>query len=97
MGQPWFRDFPRKAEFPLFPPGQSAMDGTTTTPKPRQDPMFKTAILVAVLSTTLAGCMANDAQRALIGAAGGAVVADVTGNDMATGALIGGGIGLIAH
>ena len=57
--------------------------------------MFKTALLVAILSTTLAGCMANDGQRALVGAAAGAVVADATGNDMATGALIGGGLGLV--
>lgn len=57
--------------------------------------MFKTTVFVALLSTTLAGCAANDAQRALVGAAAGAVVADATGNDMATGALIGGGLGLV--
>ena len=57
--------------------------------------MFKTALLVAILSTTLAGCMANDAQRVLIGAAAGAVAADVTGNDPLLGAGAGAVAGLI--
>jgi osmotically inducible lipoprotein OsmB len=57
--------------------------------------MFKTAFIVALLSTTLAGCMANDTQRALVGAAAGAVVADATGNDALTGAALGAGAGLI--
>ena len=54
--------------------------------------MFKTVILVAILSTTLAGCMANDGQRALIGMAAGAVAADATGNDP----LLGAGAGAVA-
>lgn len=54
--------------------------------------MFKTVILVAILSTTLAGCMANDGQRALIGGIGGAVLADATGNDP----LLGAGTGAVA-
>ena len=71
------------------------MDGATYTTQKRQNQMFKTAILVALLSTTMAGCMANDAQRVLIGATAGAVVADATGNNMATGAVIGGIGGLV--
>lgn len=54
--------------------------------------MFKTVVLVAVLSTALTACMANDAQRALIGAGVGAVAADATGNDM----LMGAGAGAVA-
>ncbi len=54
--------------------------------------MFKTVALVAVLSTILSGCMANDAQRAIIGAGVGAVAADVTGNDP----LVGAGAGAVA-
>lgn len=57
--------------------------------------MFKTVALVAVLSTFLSGCMANDAQRALIGAGVGAVAADVTGNDPLVGAVGGGVAGLL--
>jgi hypothetical protein len=48
--------------------------------------MFKTVALVAVLSTILSGCMANDAQRALIGAAHVAAGADATGSEMVEGA-----------
>lgn len=54
--------------------------------------MFKTALLVALLSTTLTACVANDGQRALIGAAAGAVAADVAGIDP----LIGAGGGAVA-
>ena len=57
--------------------------------------MFKTAILVAILSTTLTACVANDGQRALIGAAVGAAAADATGNDMLMGAGAGAVAGLI--
>ena len=57
--------------------------------------MFKTAMLVVVLSTTLSACMAHDGQRALIGAAAGAVAADVTGNDPLLGAGAGAVAGLI--
>lgn len=54
--------------------------------------MLKSAVLVVILSTTLTACVANDAQRVLIGAAAGAVAADVTGNDP----LLGAGGGAIA-
>lgn len=54
--------------------------------------MLKSAVLVVILSSTLTACVANDAQRVLIGAAAGAVAADVTGNDP----LLGAGGGAIA-
>jgi hypothetical protein len=46
--------------------------------------------LAAVLTATLSGCLSNDAQRVMVGAAGGAVVADLAGGDMAGGAIAGG-------
>lgn len=57
--------------------------------------MYKTVILLAFLSTALGGCMANDGQRALIGAAAGAVAADATGNDPMLGGAMGAGLGLL--
>lgn len=49
------------------------------------------ALLALVLaSTALAGCMQNDGQRALAGAAAGAVIADATDNSVLTGAALGG-------
>lgn len=42
----------------------------------------------------LAGCLNTDAERGLAGAAGGAVIADVTGGNALTGALIGGAAGV---
>lgn len=52
--------------------------------------MLRNALFVIAISTGLAGCMSNDAQRVMVGALGGAVVADATGNDMAGGAIAGG-------
>lgn len=47
--------------------------------------------LVTVLTVTLSGCLlSNDAQRVMVGAAGGAVVADLAGGNMAAGAVAGG-------
>jgi osmotically inducible lipoprotein OsmB len=71
------------------------MDTGRHTTKPRHKQMFKTIVLVAVLSTTLTACMANDGQRALIGAGLGAVAADATGNDVALGAGAGAVAGLL--
>jgi osmotically inducible lipoprotein OsmB len=42
------------------------------------------------LVTAAAGCMQTDGERALAGAAAGAVIADVTDNNVVTGAAIGG-------
>ncbi|MDW4548048.1 hypothetical protein R5H32_01650 [Defluviimonas sp. D31] len=41
------------------------------------------------LMASLAGCMQSDGERALAGAAAGAVIADVTDNNVLTGAAIG--------
>jgi osmotically inducible lipoprotein OsmB len=49
------------------------------------------AALAAVL--TLAGCLETDAERGLVGAAGGAVAADALGVNPVTGALAGGALG----
>jgi osmotically inducible lipoprotein OsmB len=49
------------------------------------------AALAAVLS--LSACLQTDAERGLVGAAGGAVVADAVGIDPLTGALVGGAAG----
>ncbi|MCU0912072.1 MAG: YMGG-like glycine zipper-containing protein [Rhodobacteraceae bacterium] len=48
---------------------------------------------ILALVVPLAGCLENDTERALAGAAAGAVVADATENDVVTGAVIGAGAG----
>lgn len=50
------------------------------------------AALAAV--ATLAGCLQTDTQRGLAGAAGGALIADATGNSALTGAVVGGAAGV---
>jgi len=42
----------------------------------------------------LPGCLTTDTERGLAGAAGGAVIADVTGGNAVTGAVIGGAAGV---
>ena len=60
--------------------------------------MFKSLIALALLSTTLSGCLIDsNGERAIAGAAAGAVVADAAGVDPITGALIGGGAGALCH
>lgn len=56
--------------------------------------MRKTLVLFALLTLPLAGCMQDPASRGLTGAAAGALIADVTENDMLTGAVIGGLAGM---
>ncbi|OOY03496.1 hypothetical protein [Thioclava sp. F28-4] len=51
--------------------------------------MRKTPILLLVAGLALAGCMQTDGQRALAGAAGGAIIADATDNNALTGAALG--------
>lgn len=46
------------------------------------------------LAVALSGCLATDTERGLAGAAGGAVIADVTGGNAVTGAVIGGAAGV---
>ncbi|MGB3314491.1 MAG: hypothetical protein WBB85_08755 [Albidovulum sp.] len=54
----------------------------------------KTILAAVVAAFALSGCLDNDAERGLVGAAGGAVIADATGNSALTGALIGGAAGV---
>ncbi|WP_093966064.1 hypothetical protein [Actibacterium lipolyticum] len=48
-----------------------------------------------LLVLALAGCLDTDGERALAGAAGGAVVADALGGSAAAGAVVGGAAGLL--
>jgi hypothetical protein len=58
--------------------------------------MMKTVKLAGLLACALAlsGCLDTDAERGLAGAAGGAVIADVTGGNAVTGAVVGGAAGV---
>lgn len=51
---------------------------------------IKSLFLFAALTFGLSGCLQSDAERGLVGAAGGAVIADATGGNAVTGAVIGG-------
>ncbi|MFM7334670.1 MAG: hypothetical protein ACKO1H_09700 [Tabrizicola sp.] len=57
---------------------------------------MKTAKLAGLMAAALAlsGCMTTDTERGLAGAAGGAVIADVTGGNAVTGAVLGGAAGV---
>lgn len=50
-------------------------------------------LLSMVLTGGLSGCLANDTERGLAGAAGGAVIAGATGGSPVTGAVVGGAAG----
>lgn len=55
---------------------------------------FSKTILAIALVGSLAGCLQNDAERGVAGAAAGAVISDATGGSALTGALIGGAAGV---
>ena len=55
--------------------------------------LVKLSGLMAI-ALTLSGCLQTDTERGLAGAAGGAVIADVTGGNALTGAVIGGAAGV---
>lgn len=55
----------------------------------------KTWIVAVVAMVALSGCLKNDTQRVVVGAAAGAVVADAMGGNAITGAAIGGAAGLV--
>jgi osmotically inducible lipoprotein OsmB len=57
---------------------------------------MKSMKIVGVLAcaVALSACVATDTERGLVGAAGGAVIADATGGSALTGALIGGAAGV---
>lgn len=54
---------------------------------------IKTLLVLPVLALPLAGCLENDTQRGVAGAAGGALVADALGGNAVTGAVVGGAAG----
>lgn len=54
---------------------------------------LKPFALIAVTILGLSACVETDAERGLIGAAGGAVISDATGGSPVTGAVIGGAAG----
>lgn len=58
--------------------------------------MTKTPKLLGILAATLAlsACLDTDTERGLAGAAGGAVIAEATGGNAVTGAVIGGAAGV---
>ncbi|MCX7286317.1 MAG: hypothetical protein NTW20_01820 [Rhodobacterales bacterium] len=56
--------------------------------------MHKSLIFVALLATSLAGCMQDPASRGLAGAAGGALIADALDENMLAGAALGSLAGL---
>jgi len=57
---------------------------------------MKIARVLGLMAAALAlpGCLTTDTERGLAGAAGGAVIADVTGGNAVTGAVIGGAAGV---
>ena len=58
--------------------------------------MMKTVKLLGLMAcaVALSGCLDTDTERGLAGAAGGAVIADVTGGNAVTGAVVGGAAGV---
>jgi len=54
-------------------------------------------VMAAALLSSLAGCLQNNAQRGIAGAATGALIADATGGNAVTGALIGGAAGVLCQ
>ncbi len=55
---------------------------------------FTKIILAVAFVGSLAGCLDNDAERGVAGAAAGALIADATDNSAVTGAIIGGAAGV---
>lgn len=53
----------------------------------------RTLLLSVTIAFGLSGCLANDAERGIAGAAGGAVIAGATGGSPVTGAVVGGAAG----
>jgi osmotically inducible lipoprotein OsmB len=59
-----------------------------------EDFMNRRALALLAATLALPGCLTNDTERGLAGAAGGAVIADVTGGNALTGAVVGGAAGV---
>ena len=56
---------------------------------------YKAITILAVAAMSLSACLDNDLERGAAGAATGAVVADVTGGSVLTGAIVGGAAGVL--
>lgn len=54
---------------------------------------LRSLVLLSATAVALTGCLANNAERGLAGAAGGAVIAGATGGSPITGAVVGGAVG----
>jgi hypothetical protein len=54
---------------------------------------MKPILLLAAAAMSLSACLANDTERGLVGAAGGAVISGTTGGSPLTGAVVGGAAG----
>ena len=52
--------------------------------------MRRSLLLIAILSTPLAGCMQDPASRGIAGAVAGAAIADALDENMVAGAALGG-------
>jgi len=52
-------------------------------------------ILAAAAIASLSACLDNDLERGIAGAAAGAVIADATGGNVVTGAVVGGAAGAL--
>jgi osmotically inducible lipoprotein OsmB len=59
--------------------------------------MYTKPILLLVALTGLSGCLANNTERGIAGAAGGAVISGVTGGSPVTGAVVGGAAGYFCN
>jgi osmotically inducible lipoprotein OsmB len=75
---------------------QSARRAGRIDPATLEGDLMKTVKLLGLLACALAlsGCLDTDTERGLAGAAGGAVIADVTGGNVVTGAVVGGAAGV---
>ena len=60
----------------------------------RRSTILPAVALVALLGACNTGFVDSDAERGIVGAAGGAVISDATGGSATTGALIGGAAGV---
>lgn len=55
--------------------------------------MYVKSILFLPVLIGLSGCLANDTERGIAGATGGALISGVTGGSPVTGAVVGGAAG----
>jgi hypothetical protein len=58
--------------------------------------LIKSIVLLAAF-ISLSGCLENNTQRGLAGAAGGAVISGATGGSPLTGAVVGGAAGYFCN